>query len=69
MLRLLRFQGQQMSFLDTLPIFRLTECQDPHDKVYAPLGLAPFPAKQSIMVVYKQSVADVYLNVVKYLIN
>jgi len=68
MLRLLRLQGQQTSILDTLQIFRLTECQHPRDKVYAPLGLAPVPAKRSIMVDYKQSVADVYLNVVKYLI-
>jgi len=68
MLRLLRLQGQQTSILDTLQIFRLTECQHPRDKVYAPLGLAPVPAKRSIMVDYKQSVADVCLNVVKYLI-
>lgn len=50
MLRLLRLQGQQTSILDTLQIFRLTECQHPRDKVYAPLGLAPVPAKRSIMV-------------------
>lgn len=65
----LRLQGQQTSFLDMLQTFRLTECQNPRDKVFAPLGLASASAMHRISVDYEQSISDVYLNVVKYLMS
>ncbi|KAK3166970.1 hypothetical protein OEA41_010095 [Lepraria neglecta] len=68
-LRLQRLQGQETSFLDLLQTFRVTECQDTRDKVYAPLGLAPADVIQNITVDYERPVSEVYLNVIQFLIG
>ena len=65
-LRSQRFQGLQTSFLDLLQIFRVTDCRDPRDKVYAAIGLSPADVKEKIVVDYERTVADVYLDVVYY---
>ena len=64
-----RLQGQELSLLELMQTFRVTECQDPRDKVYAPLGLASSPVRQTIMVDYDCPVADVYMDLVQFLIS
>ena len=68
-LSVLRRQGQQPTFLEALQIFRLTECQDPRDKVYAPLGLFSDAMMQIMSIDYEQSVHEVYLNAMKCLMS
>lgn len=68
-LRLQRFQGQEISFLDFLQTFRATECQDPRDKVYAPLGLCTPEVVQNVTVDYERPISEVYLNVIQFLIS
>jgi hypothetical protein len=48
--------------LEILQQFRHIECQNPRDKVYAPLCLGPLNAVRLIVLDYKQkSVLDVYM--------
>ena len=55
--------------LDLLQTFRLTDCKDPRDKVFAPLGLAPIPAGQGIPIDYRLSLRDVYISVVLFMMH
>jgi hypothetical protein len=56
----------QSSFLELLQMFRHTECTDPRDKVYAPLGLASADVCQYIRPDYTKIVSEVYIDVVRY---
>lgn len=64
-----RLQGQNTSFLEFLQTFRVSESQDPRDKVFAPLGLAPGEVTHDIKVDYERPVSDVYMDVVRALIH
>lgn len=62
-----RVQNDLRSFLDILQMFRLTECLDPRDKVYAPLCLADSDVANYIQPDYaNKNVLDVYMDVVRY---
>jgi hypothetical protein len=62
-----RIQSIPQSLLDLLQFFRRTECQDPRDKVYSPLCLAP-PESQAFMApdYLGKNTLDVYLEVAKF---
>ncbi|KAF4628507.1 hypothetical protein G7Y89_g9642 [Cudoniella acicularis] len=65
-----RIQGILRSFLDSLRMFRHTECFDPRDKVYAPLCLAPEDIRRNITPDYANTtVLDVYTNVIRYCLS
>ena len=65
-LRLNRGQHHSLTFLELLQVFRRTECKDPRDKVYAPLGLAAESATSFINPDYKRHIQEVYSDVVQY---
>ena len=65
-LRLNRGQNHSLTFLELLQVFRRTECKDPRDKLYAPLGLALESATNSIKPDYKKHIQEVYSDVVQY---
>ena len=52
--------------LDLLQTFRLTDCKDPRDKAFAPLGLAQIPAG-GIPIDYRLPLKDVYMSVVLFM--
>jgi hypothetical protein len=53
-------------FLELLQIFRHTQCKDPRDKVYAPLGLASDHAIESVIPNYEKPLLEVYIDVAKF---
>jgi hypothetical protein len=65
-LRLNRGQHHSLTFLELLQVFRRTDCKDPRDKVYAPLGLAAESAINFINPEYKRHIQEVYSDVVQY---
>lgn len=65
-LRIRRAQERPLSLLELLQIFRRTECKDPRDKVYAPLGLAAESATSFIIPDYRKRIQEVYGDVVRY---
>lgn len=68
-LRFRRGRGKShvRELFDILQHFRHTQCQDPRDKVYAPLCLAPADAFEAISPAYgKQNVYEAYLAIVRY---
>ena len=55
------------SLLELLHLFRHTQCQDPRDKVYAPLCLAPKETMDTIAPNYgEKTTLDVYLQVAEF---
>ena len=63
--RLIHMQ-RNPSFLEILQMFRHTECEDPRDKVYAPLCLATNDVRQCVRPDYKKTTLEVYKEVVEY---
>lgn len=62
-----RSQKVSFSFLELLQTFRRTRCQDPRDKVYAPLCLASDVVTKSIIPDYlNKNVLDVHLEVAAF---
>ena len=69
--KLVRFREYRLvhnmpSFLEIMQMFRHTECDDPRDKVYAPLCLAPDNVRQHIRSDYNKTALEAYSAVVQY---
>jgi Heterokaryon incompatibility protein (HET) len=63
-MRILRLSSTP-TFLDLLQMFRHSQCQNPRDKVYAPLCLAPNHIKEKVSPDYTKPLSEVYLDVVR----
>ena len=69
--KLFRFRQRRVvngitSLPEVLHLFRHAECEDPRDKVYVPLRVAPDDVRQQIRPDYGKSILDVYGEVVRY---
>ena len=54
--------------LDTLNRFRMAECRDPRDKVFAAIGLLP-ALRSSLKVDYHRSTLDIYVDLIMKLLS
>lgn len=63
----LHYRGDPLTFLELLHLFRHTSCTNLHDKVYAPLCLAPGHVRQIIKPDYEgKTFLEVCIDVVEY---
>ena len=65
-LRRSRVTHQTRPLLELLQIFRHTQCKDPRDKVYAPLGLASDYLIERIIPNYEKTALAVYIDVANF---
>ena len=68
-LRGTREYGTNIKLLRLLHLMRMYECEDPHDKVYAALGMAMDVHENDIIPDYTKTCAEVYTDVAKFCIS
>jgi hypothetical protein len=61
-----RCQSQERDLLDMMECFRNSCCQNPRDRLYAPLCLASSSSRDFLQPDYSKSVLEVYLDVARY---
>ena len=64
-----RRRNSTPTLLEVLQIIRRCKCTDPRDRVYAALGILSDSAKANIIPDYSQTLENVYLGVVKYVLE
>lgn len=64
--RAMRSENRELDLLEVMKTFRNTSCQNPRDKLYAPLCIASSSAQTFITTDYSKAVTEVYLDVAKY---
>lgn len=67
--RLNREIGAHMYLLRVLQNIRCYECQDPRDKIFASLGMAMDVTETDILPDYSKSVASVYMDVARFILD
>ena len=60
-------EGEIYALTDLISIFRDTFCKEPHDKIYAFLGMAADDSSNFIPAAYDKSLAEVYSDVMQFL--
>jgi hypothetical protein len=65
-IRALRLERRELDLLEAMQAFRNSSCQNPRDKLYAPLCIVPLSVQAFISPDYSQSLKEVYLSVARY---
>jgi len=65
-IRALRFESQELDLHEVIQAFGNTSCQNPRDKIFASLCIAPSSAQNFIIPDYSKMVSAVYLDVARY---